>query len=154
MCSALVRSRPAQAPHEADEGAQDAQGGEQARDDLGKLQVGVLREDLLIVDVVLHITAQAPLVELLRVHQKAHPLLLHGLAQKQAVLPVGPGSVLRLEHRHVMDGFAEKPRQPAQRKHALHKAQHKAQRDGAVYQEADQVACQVFEEFGHFVHRL
>ncbi len=135
----VAQVQVAQAPHQADEGAQDAQAGEQPRNYLCQLEMGEIPQGGLVVDVVLHIAGQTPLVQLFRVHQKAGPLLLHGLAQEEHVLPVRPARLTGLEHRQVGNPLAEGTGRPLQRGDALAVAHHEGDDHRAIDHQVDEL---------------
>ena len=139
----------AQAPHQADEGAQDAQGCQNARDHIAQLGVAVGVDHGVVVDVILHVAVDAPAVQLLRVHQKPPPGGLHGPAQEQRVLPHGTlavpqGHDLQLVHRPT-----QKTGAPAAGKNALGKPHQGDDGDGAIYEHVGQAARQAVQNFRH-----
>ena len=146
-----VQVQIAQAAHQPDEGTQDPQACQHARDHLGQLEVRKITQDGLVVDVILHITGQPALVKLLGVGQEARPLLLHGAPQIQGVLPIRPSGLIGLKDRQVVNAPAKSARGAPQGKDAFAQPHQKGDKHRAVDHQVNQAAGQGLHQLVHII---
>ena len=141
----------AQTVHHAHERAQNAQRGQQTRNQIGQLRIARPVDDGIVVDVVLNVAGQTAAVKLLGVLQEAQPAVLQPVAHKAFFLPDGcalPGAGILLQ---AGDSAAQGVGCGNQGNQALENANQRDPRDGTVHQRVGQVRQMAGEPLQNFI---
>ena len=141
----------AQTVHHAHERAQNAQRGQQTRNQIGQLRIARPVDDGIVVDVVLNVAGQTAAVKLLGVLQEAQPAVLQPIAHKAFFLPDGcalPRAGILLQ---AGDSAAQGVGCGNQGNQALENANQRDPRDGTVHQRVGQVRQMAGEPLQNFI---